>query len=91
MDLNVVYGNIIWNTALVGVAGFFVKKWINSVDSTATSNKNIAVTTAAEIKEKIEHIVDQMKVANGRTGKIEQNLAVQQAVCEERIRNESCR
>ena len=66
METMFVVGNIASQLGLVGISGFFVKRWMDRVDS------------------KLDAIASEIKIANGRTGKIETRLETQIAICEER-------
>lgn len=88
-------GNMIGNTALVGVAGWLFKKWMVRQEVTTADN---AATIKADLKEhrewddkrsddivkSIEKLTDQVRVSNGRTAKLETIVAVQVRLCEER-------
>lgn len=46
--------------------------------------------TANEIKESIDKLSDHVAVANGRTGKLENRIDVQVALCRERMKRDAC-
>jgi len=46
--------------------------------------------TANEIKESIDKLADHVAVANGRTGKLENRIEVQVALCAERRKLDAC-
>ena len=66
MEAMFIVGNIASQVGLVGISGFFVKRWMDRVDT------------------KLDDIGKDIKIANGRTGKIEGRLDTQIAICEER-------
>lgn len=116
-----------WITFLIGVAGFFVRRWMAVVEDRGITNaanielnhemtKNrLAEFTAqttqelkdaihenrdeyrrscAEIKLSIDKLSAHVATANGRTGKLEERIAVQIALCKQRNEgrrsNDSC-
>ena len=66
METVFIIGNIVSQAGLVGVSGYFVKRWMDRVDT------------------KLDSIAFDVKIANGRTGKLEGRLETQIAICEER-------
>lgn len=106
METAFVVGSLAWNTGLVTVTGYLIRKWMdkqeqgteqNSADVKATAKKladdlKITVTEhRAEIKaasdemnEGLKEIYNQLRIANGRTSKIEGGLETVKALCQER-------
>jgi hypothetical protein len=68
-----VIGNMIWNAGLVSIAAFLIKRWMDRIEATAKENRD-----------KVDLIYQELKIANGRTSKIEARVLVQEARCEER-------
>ena len=66
METVFIIGNIVSQAGLVGVSGYFVKRWMDRVDT------------------KLDSISADVKITNGRTGKLEGRLETQIAICEER-------
>jgi hypothetical protein len=66
METVFIIGNIVSQAGLVGVSGYFVKRWMDKVDT------------------KLDSIASDVKIANGRTGRLEGRLETQIAICEER-------
>jgi hypothetical protein len=116
-----------WITFLVGLAGFFVRRWMAVVENRGITNaanieanheitkKRLAEFTAqttqelknaihenrdeyrrssSEIKDSIDKLSAHVATANGRTGKLEERIAVQIALCKQRNEgrrsNDSC-
>jgi hypothetical protein len=116
-----------WMTFLVGVAGYFVRRWMAVVENRGITNaanieanheitkKRLAEFTAqttqelknaihenrdeyrrssSEIKDSIDKLSAHVATANGRTGKLEERIAVQIALCKQRNEgrrsNDSC-
>lgn len=116
-----------WITFLVGLAGFFVRRWMTVVENRGITNaanieanheitkKRLAEFTAqttqelknaihenrdeyrrssSEIKDSIDKLSAHVATANGRTGKLEERIAVQIALCKQRNEgrrsNDSC-
>lgn len=116
-----------WITFLVGLAGFFVRRWMTVVENRGITNaanieanheitkKRLAEFTAqttqelknaihenrdeyrrssSEIKNSIDKLSAHVATANGRTGKLEERIAVQIALCKQRNEgrrsNDSC-
>jgi hypothetical protein len=116
-----------WMTFLVGVAGYFVRRWMAVVENRGITNaanieanheitkKHLAEFTAqttqelknaihenrdeyrrssSEIKDSIDKLSAHVATANGRTGKLEERIAVQIALCKQRNEgrrsNDSC-
>ncbi len=90
---NFVIGNMIWNGALVGVAAFFIRKWMGSVEQTSIDNKEEYKERANTIIESINKLSDHVATANGRTSTLETKVATQIALCQERNSGvrENCR
>jgi len=84
MDASVVWGNMVWNAGLVGVSAFFVKRWMDKIECTMAENKEERKESAKELAAQIESIHVEMKLANGRTAKLEGKIYAHQAVCDER-------
>jgi hypothetical protein len=53
-------------------------------------NREEVKNTTKGIVNSIDKLADQVRIANGRTGKIETGLAVQLALCQERTSKASC-
>jgi len=53
-------------------------------------NREEVQATTRGIVNSIDRLADQVRIANGRTGKLETGLAVQLALCQERIKNTNC-
>jgi len=90
--------SIISNGAFVGTTAYFVKRWMDKTDMTAAKiadDLKLSVSTHQdEIKashkqfeEGLDKIYDQLRIANGRTAKIEGGLIKIEAVCAERHGN----
>jgi hypothetical protein len=95
-----------WNASLIGLVAFFIKKWINNIESstknaavelikvakelrletaaTATVLANETLKEATSLNNKIDRIFNELRDANGRTGKLETAVCVQKALCEEK-------
>lgn len=84
MEPSFVVGNMVWNAGLVGVAAYFIKKWVDKVETTSTQNRTDAMAMATELFEQVKGINIEMKLANGRTARIEGKVEVQAAICRER-------
>ncbi len=106
MEATLIVSNVVANAALIGVAGFFTKRWMNRVDNTAIQTKSdldeAAKTLAQNLKDTVkEHreeikelsvdingnlrgIYEQLRLANGRTAKLEGSIDSVKAVCAER-------
>lgn len=92
---NFVLGNMAWNAGIVAVAGFFIKRWIDKTDmatNNLASSQNIASNTSRqeirdaldEMSGKLEKVYIEIRLANGRTAKIENKIEIQMALCDER-------
>ena len=79
-----VIGNIAWNTGLVGVSAFFVIRWMNKIEATMAENKLERKESNRELVTQIENVHTEMKIANGRTAKLEGEILTQKALCDER-------
>ncbi len=113
-----VIGNMVWNAGLIGVTGFFIKKWVVAREVRETeirtealaattktavdlavrqekscedikgeigSNRNYYEKTYKDLKQDIKEIAGLQRVANGRVGKVELDLAVLSQKHEDRI------
>lgn len=111
-----------WITFLIGVSGYFIRKWMMVVETRGITNaRNIELSheinknrlaeftaqttkelkdaihenrdeyrqSCAEIKLSIDKLADHVATANGRTGKLEERIAVQIALCQQRNRERS--
>lgn len=107
----------VWNTVLIAVAGYFIRRWMGVVEERGRINaqnistndernkEKLAQVTAQttkeikdairenrteyqkqsdEIKESIDKLAEHISIANGRTGKLEEKIAVQIALCKQR-------
>ena len=113
METAFVIGSLAWNTGLVGITGFLVKRWMDKQEEGVTQNRRDAKDAAKEladdlkasviehkaeikdtnreINENLKGIYDQLRIANGRTSKLESkietvtgNIETVKAVCRER-------
>lgn len=84
MDSVFVIGNAAWNAGLVGVSAYFVKKWMDRVDKTIDQQKEELRNNAAALATQVEGVHVELKLANGRTAKLEGRLKVREALCAER-------
>ena len=88
METVFILGNIVWNTGLVGVGGYMVKRWMDKVENTISQNRTEArgerATSDLKLSSQLEGIYIELRTANGRTAKIEGDLQTQIAICEER-------
>jgi hypothetical protein len=87
---NFVVGNMAWNAGLVAITGFFIKKWMEKVDTSISDNRTERKQEIKEVKESIDKLADHVDIANGRTGKLETKIEKQIALCTERNNNEVC-
>ncbi len=101
--------NALWNTGLLAVAAFFIRKWMSNIEDSnklvhaeakaaadlaskvALASKDEAANTCVKIDESLERIYEQLKIANGRTAKLETAVEVQKVKCEERAKHISCK
>lgn len=106
METAFVVGSLAWNTGLVAITGYLIKKWMDRQEAGVTQNredtKKAADTLATELKDTvIEHRIElrkssdqlneglkeiytQLRIANGRTSKLEGGLETIRAICRER-------
>jgi len=84
METMFVVGNAAWNAGLVGVSAYFVKKWMDRVDKTIDQHKEELRNNAALLATQVEGVHVELRLANGRTAKLEGRMEVQKAVCSER-------
>jgi hypothetical protein len=83
-----VIGNAVLNVGLVGgsfgFAGYLFKRWMERVDAKLATAHEETVDAAEALDIKIERIFVELKIANGRTAKIEAKVESHLAVCEDR-------
>ena len=77
-------GNIVSQIGLLSVCGVLVKRWMDKVDNHLDKTREALQNNAALMASQIEGVHVELKLANGRTAKIEGKLEVQRAICEER-------
>jgi hypothetical protein len=82
--------SIVSNGAFIGISAFFVKRWMDKVDASTEKiyreRKEDAASLAKDLRDtaKEHQIYNQLRIANGRTAKIEGGLQKVEAVCAER-------
>jgi hypothetical protein len=79
-----VVGNAAWNAGLVGFSAYFVKKWMDRVDKTIEQHKEELRDNAKLLTTQVEGVYIELRMANGRTAKLEGKMEVQKAICSER-------
>lgn len=47
---NFVIGNMVWNAGLIGVVGFFIRKWISNIENTTKEASKELIKTAKELR-----------------------------------------
>ena len=84
MDVSFVWGNMAWNAGLVGLSCFFIKRWMDKMETTQKESREERVAGMEKLSTHMETIGDQMRVANGRTSTIEGDIKTIRALCKER-------
>ena len=106
METAFVVGSLAWNTGLVSITGFLIKKWMDKQEAGVVQNredtkesarnladdlKDTVIEHRAELKassdqlnDGLKEIYTQLRIANGRTAKLEGGLETVKAVCKER-------
>jgi hypothetical protein len=84
MDKTVIIGNILTQVALVSITGYFIKRWMDRVDNTIDKTLGEIKSNAALLVTQIDSVHVELKLANGRTAKMEAKLEVRDALCKER-------
>jgi hypothetical protein len=93
-------GNMVWNGGLVVLAGYFIRKWIRESDAKSDKNTSDIQTNAKEARVETKDAADilhgringiyiELKIANGRTAKLEGRIDSHIAVDAERQRNKN--
>jgi hypothetical protein len=84
METSFIIGNIASQVGLVTVSGFLVKRWMDRVDIHLDETKKALQNNAELLASQIESVHCELKLANGRTAKLEGKIEVRAAICEER-------
>jgi len=84
METSFIVGNIVTQAGLVTVAGILVKRWMDRVEKGLDDTREALKNNAALLTTQIEGVHVELKLANGRTAKLEGKIEVQRAICEER-------
>ena len=84
MEQYFVVGNVISQVGLVTISGYFVKRWMDRVDANLEDTKKALQNNAVLLANQIEGVHVELKLANGRTAKLEGKVEVLRAVCDER-------
>ena len=93
METTIIMGA--WNTILVGIAAYMVKRWMDRQEATISlnkievmkmieDNKNEVRADAKELNLTLNGVFHQLRIANGRTAALEGKVETVSAVCEER-------
>ena len=82
-------GYMAWNAGLVTVAGFLVKRWMGGIEAQMKESCDRQKEEEKNLYTKIDGIHTQLKIANSRTSKNEEQIHVQAALCAERTRRGS--
>jgi FtsZ-interacting cell division protein ZipA len=101
VETNFVVWNMIGNAGLVAIVGVLFRDWMIKKDKSDSDIKDELSNRVAEYRhdiketcEKVDEglgkIYEQMRIANGRTSKIESQVSVQAALCDERTKNGHC-
>lgn len=81
------FGNLAWNTGLVAIAGFMFKRWMDKIEIQLKDNCTDSEKETDKLYTELKGIYGQLKVANSRTSKNEEQIHVQAALCAERTRH----
>jgi hypothetical protein len=84
MGTEILIANILSQTALLAVAIFFFKRWMDRVDETLKETAKQLQNNAVALATQLESVHIELKLANGRTAKLEGKVEVQKAICMER-------
>ena len=84
MEATVLVGGIISQASMITVAGLMVKRWMDKVDRSLELTQEALKNNAAALATQVESVHVELKLANGRTAKLEGKIDVQKAVCDER-------
>jgi len=84
MEPMLIVGNVASQAGIVVIAGFLIKRWMDRVENGLDQTRKALTNNAALLATQVEGIHVELKLANGRTAKIEGKLEVQRAICEER-------
>ena len=84
MDVSFVWGNMAWNAGLVAIAGVLIKRWMDRIEEAQRQSREERIDGMKALGNHMEGIYDQMRIANGRTAKLEGKIEVQRAICSER-------
>lgn len=76
--------NIFSGVANSGVVIYFVKKWMDGIESSIKSNAQERKESIALLSNQINQVHEQVIKANGRTGTLESKVAVLHEICQER-------
>jgi hypothetical protein len=90
--------SIISNGVFVGTTAYFVKRWMDKTDAASAktaadlqeavkAHQRESQAIRCQFEEGLDKIYDQLRIANGRTSKIEGELMKVEAVCAERHGN----
>jgi hypothetical protein len=89
METSFLVGNVITQAGLVTIAGVLIKNWMNRVEKALDQTREELQNNAALLATQVEGVHVELKLANGRTAKLEGKIEVQRAICEERHEKES--
>lgn len=86
MPVETVYlvGSVLSQAGVISVAGLMIKRWMDKVDSSLEKTQEELRNNAAALATQVEGVHVELKLANGRTAKLEGKIEVQRAICEER-------
>ncbi len=84
METAFLFGSIASQVTVISIAGALVKRWMDRVDQSLERTHEELKNNAVALAGQIESVHVELKLANGRTAKLEGRVDVQRAVCEER-------
>ena len=95
METTFVIQNLVGTGVMISVAGVLVNRWMSTVDKRAEKLADDLKVTVREhrdelralktdLNDNLEGIYQQLRIANGRTAKLEGGLMVVEKVCAER-------
>ena len=71
METSFIIGNIVSQAGLVTIAGILVKRWMDKVDKGLDDTREALKNNAILLTGQIEKVHVELKLANGRTAKLE--------------------
>jgi hypothetical protein len=88
MEKLMLTAGIIGNVGAWGITWYFVKGWMKRMEDETKKIRAEAKEDAVSLAGDLKGIYIELKLANGRTAKIEGRLETQIAICEERNKKE---